>query len=227
MREGKKINGSVLYFSYSLQEFFFKYSCYGFSKKLLNILTFRLESRVEQKLKELKTSKLFAVYRILSSIVPKNKDLKKKTTFNIFLLDLVNSYKGLRHSFGLPVRGQRTWSNSWSCYKSNLVLRQFKIKLSKRLYTSITISDLNIAYLAEQINSLWKIQWDSEWKKAKRQRQIQTQNTFNNFKVDLKAIASGNISTKKKKKQSGYTIGFDPGFTKFVFKEAIKSKKKI
>jgi ribosomal protein S13 len=108
LREGKKINGSVLYFSYSLQEFFFKYSCYGFSKKLLTVLSFRIENRVEKKLKELKTSKLFTVYKILSSIVPKNKDLKKKTTFNIFLLDLVNSYKGLRHSFGLPVRGQRT-----------------------------------------------------------------------------------------------------------------------
>ena len=92
------------------------------------------------------------------------------------------------------------------------------------MYTSITISELNIAYLAEQINNLWKIQWDYEWKKAKRQRQAQNINSHN-FKVDLKAIASGNVSLKKKK-QSGYMIGFDPGFTKFVFKSGIKSKKK-
>jgi ribosomal protein S13 len=108
LREGKKINGSVLHFSYSLQEFFFKYACYGFSKKLLIILTFRVENRLEKKIKEFKISKLFIIYKILASVVPKNKDLKKKTIFNIFLLDLVNSYKGLRHSFGLPVRGQRT-----------------------------------------------------------------------------------------------------------------------
>ena len=108
MREGKKINGYTLYFSYSLQEFFFKYSCYGFSKKLLNVLILRVENRVEKKLKDLKTSKLFTVHKILLGVVPKNKDLKKKTTFNIFLLDLINSYRGLRHSFGLPVRGQRT-----------------------------------------------------------------------------------------------------------------------
>ena len=37
---------------------------------------------------------------------------------------------------------------------SSTPIRQFKLKLSKRLYTSITISELNIAYLAEQINSL-------------------------------------------------------------------------
>lgn len=108
MREGKKINGVVFYSSYSLAEFFFKYSCYGFSKKLYNILFLRLENRVEKKSKDLKTSQLISIYKILLSIVPDNKDLKKKNIFNIFLLDLINSYRGLRHAFGLPVRGQRT-----------------------------------------------------------------------------------------------------------------------
>lgn len=200
MREGKKINGFVFYSSYSVSDFFFKYSCYGFSKKLYNILSNRLETRLNNKIKDFKTSQLITIYKILLNIVPENKDLKKKTIFNIFMLDLINSYRGLRHSFGLPVRGQRTWTNAWSSYRSNLTLRQFKIKLSKRLYTSITISELNIAYLAEQINSLWKLQWDSEWKKAKRQRQIQAKKSRNLYKVDLKAIASANVSVKDKKK---------------------------
>ena len=226
MREGKKINGYVFYSSYSISDFFFKYSCYGFSKKLYNILTLRLETRVNKKTKDFKTSQLITIYKILLNIVPENKDFKKKVIFNIFMLDLINSYRGLRHAFGLPVRGQRTWTNAWSTYKSNLTLRQFKIKLSKRLYTSITISELNIAYLAEQINSLWKIQWDSEWKKAKRQRQIQAKKSRNLFKVDLKAIASANVSVKDKKKQSGYLVGFDPGFTKYVIKQSLKYKSK-
>lgn len=224
MREGKKINGYVFYSSYSISDFFFKYSCYGFSKKLYNILTQRLETRIDKKSKDFKTSQLISIYKILLNIVPENKDLKKKIIFNIFMLDLINSYRGLRHAFGLPVRGQRTWTNAWSTYKSNLILRQFKIKLSKRLYTSITISELNIAYLAEQINNLWKIQWDSEWKKAKRQRQIQAKKSRNLFKVDLKAIASANVSVKDKKKQSGYLVGFDPGFTKYVIKQSLKHK---
>lgn len=185
----------------------------------------RMETRFEKKTKELKTSELVTVYKILLSVVPDNKELKKKMIFNIFILDLVNSYKGLRHAFGLPVRGQRTWTNAWSSYRSNLVLRQFKIKLSKRLYTSITISDLNIAYLAEQINSLWKIQWDGEWKKAKRQRQIQAKKSRNLYKVDLKAIASANVSVKNKK-QATYVVGFDPGFTKYVIKQSLKFKSK-
>jgi len=154
LREGKKINGCIFYSSYSLSEFFFKYSCYGFSKKLFKILTSRLENRIEKKVRDLKTSQFIMIYKILLTVVPEKKDFKKKTVFNIFLLDLVNSYRGLRHAFGLPVRGQRTWTNAWSSYRSNLILRQFKIKLSKRLYTSITLNELNIAYLAEQINSL-------------------------------------------------------------------------
>jgi hypothetical protein len=139
------------------------------------------------------------------------------------MLDLVNSYRGLRHAFGLPVRGQRTWTNAWSSYRSNTTLRQFKIKLSKRLYTSITINELNIAYLAEQINNLWKLQWDSEWKKAKRQRQVQTKKARGYYNVDLKTIASANVSVKDDKK-ANYVIGFDPGFTKYVLKQSLKYK---
>lgn len=198
--------------------------CYGLSIKLHKIFILRLESRLNSKLKELKTSKLISVYRLLSKIVPDNKTLKKKMVFNIFMLDLINSYRGVRHSFGLPVRGQRTWTNAWSVYRSNLSLRHFKIKLSKRLYTSITINELNIAYLAEQINNLWKLQWDSEWKKAKRQRQLQAKKSRNLYKVDLKAIASANVSVNNKKKNMGYVIGFDPGFTKYVIKQSMKFK---
>ncbi len=223
MREGKKINGCIFYSSYSIIDFFFKYSCYGFSKNLYNILISRLESRINKKSKDLKTSKLITVYKVLLSVVPDNKELKKKNIFNIFMLDLINSYRGLRHAFGLPVRGQRTWTNAWSCYRSNTALRQFKIKLSKRLYTSITINELNIAYLAEQINSLWRLQWDSEWKKAKRQRQVQTKKSRGYYNVDLKTIASANVSVKDNKK-SNYVIGFDPGFTKYVLKQSLKYK---
>jgi ribosomal protein S13 len=71
-------------------------------------LLLRLENRVEKKTKDLKTSQLITIYKILLNVVPDNKVLKKKMIFNIFMLDLVNSYRGLRHAFGLPVRGQRT-----------------------------------------------------------------------------------------------------------------------
>lgn len=225
MREGKKINGSVFYSSFSISDFFFKYSTFGFSQKLQQLLFLRLENRVDIKFKDMDTSKTIVIYKILNSIVPDNKDLRRRSTFNIFMLDLINSYRGLRHAFGLPARGQRTWSNAWSSYRSNLTLRQFKIRLSKRLYTSITINELNIAYLAETINNLWKLQWDNEWKKAKRHRQVQAKKSRNLYNVDLKAIASANVSVRDDKKKANYVIGFDPGFTKYVLKQSIRFKK--
>ncbi len=214
----------MFYSSYSVFEFFYKYSSYGFSKKLLKIVESRIESRLQKKVKDLRTSKLLLVYRTLLCVVPENKELKRKMVFNVFILDLINSYRGLRHAFGLPVRGQRTWTNAWSAYKSNLTLRQFKIKVSKRLYSSVTISELNIAYLAEQINNLWRLQWDSEWKQAKRQRQIQAKKSKIFSKIDLKS-ATSSISVKGKKKNINYVVGFDPGFTKYIFKQSLKTNK--
>jgi ribosomal protein S13 len=108
LREGKKINNVVFYSTYSILDFFFKYSCYGFSYKLFNLLNSRLESRFLKKIKDFKISKLLLLYNILLSVTPNKKDLKKKQTFNVFMLDFINSYRGLRHAFGLPVRGQRT-----------------------------------------------------------------------------------------------------------------------
>lgn len=39
-------------------------------------------------------------------------DLKRETLFNIKRLKEINAYRGLRHMRGLPVRGQRTKTNS-------------------------------------------------------------------------------------------------------------------
>lgn len=39
-------------------------------------------------------------------------DLRRETSQNINRLKAINAYKGLRHKSGLPVRGQRTKTNS-------------------------------------------------------------------------------------------------------------------
>ena len=226
LREGKKINGLIFYSSYSLIDFFFKQDAFGFSKKLLDIFHKRLETRIEKKTKTLKTSKMFIVNLTLMGITPKNKSIRDRTSINIYLLDLLNTYRGVRHSFGLPVRGQRTWTNAWSCYKSNTVLRQFRLKVLKRLYVTASIKELNTSYFAETLNSLYKLQWESEWKEAKRQRVAQAKRSRNRHKIDLDALAAGNVSIKGKKKKKTYLIGFDPGFTKFILKESIRFKNK-
>ena len=57
-------------------------------------------------------------------------DLKR---FNIIRLYLIKSYKGKCHALGKPVNGQRTWSNAWSSYNNNYILRKFIGEAKARL----------------------------------------------------------------------------------------------
>ena len=49
-------------------------------------------------------------------------DLKK---LNILRFYLIKSSRGWSHALGKPVRGQRTWSNAWTTYNYNRILRKF------------------------------------------------------------------------------------------------------
>ena len=46
-------------------------------------------------------------------------------------LYLIKSYQGRCHAIGKPVHGQRTWSNAWTAYKYNKVIRLFIAKTYK------------------------------------------------------------------------------------------------
>jgi len=46
--------------------------------------------------------------KIISLKFPSPIALHKKHTLNVYVLDLIQSYRGSRHIRGLPVRGQRT-----------------------------------------------------------------------------------------------------------------------
>lgn len=149
---------------------------------------------------------------------------KTRATLNILLLNLLTTYKGWRHSRGLPVRGQRTWSNGWSSYRSNLTLRSFKLNIAKNMYGLNVTNDYITAYLAEEVNNMWRLQWGSEWREAKRKRLTAQKNPRLQPKVDLIAMSkldigvvsekSKNQSKLKQRKKGVLTLGFDPGFTK-------------
>lgn len=116
------------------------------------------------------------------------------------MLDILQTYKGWRHLKGLPVRGQRTWTNANSVSKSNLMLRQFKLHITKKVFSQLPPSEINTIYLAEQINLLWKIQWETEWKAAKKNR-LRVVRQGGIVKTDLIGMAKGNIVSPQKLKK--------------------------
>lgn len=70
-----------------------------------------------------------------SQINSVNNQLNNLLLLNVIKLYLLKTYRGRCHLLGKPVRGQRTWSNAWTSYKYNTILRRFvsetKSKLSK------------------------------------------------------------------------------------------------
>ena len=112
------------------------------------------------------------VDRFFNNIIPFFSNYKSRLEMNVLFLDLISTYRGWRHSRGYPSRGQRTWSNASSSYRSNLVLREVKLRIAKKFYGTVPTSEINMAYLAEDINSLWKAQWVNEWKAAKKKLKL-------------------------------------------------------
>ncbi len=202
---------------------------YGWGNYTYNIIYTRFEKYKKDNLISSRDAEWRKFKSIISNFSIRGRNIKARYDVNIFMLDFLNTYRGLRHSKGLPVRGQRTWTNAWSTYRSNLNLRKFKLEIAKRVYGNMSIASLHTIYLAEQINYIWKLQWKKEWLQARSKRFKLMQNEHNIFKIDLNAMAKGYVDgfdrkkeiSKKKKaqlKKNVFTLGFDPGFTLFFLR---------
>jgi len=211
----------------------FQKTLYGFGNSQTIFFSKKFEKHTRFLYINFKKNYKFFNKKILS-MFPAPIALYKKHTLNVYTLDMIQSYKGVRHARGLPCRGQRTWTNAWTAYRSNTTLRVFKIKLLNRAYKKIPHNQLNMYYLAEQINLLWKVFWKDEWLNAKKKVLIVSKKK--NFNVDIASMAKGNIvsptrlkkMSKKQKSSIGkntLTLGFDIGFTKKVLVDLYKRDK--
>ena len=223
MKGGKFFNNKQIFFNFKLNDFLEK-KIDGFKKNNIKFFEQRLEMSTNLSINIYKNSKWLILNNLLDSIIPNNKNLKKKRLVNIYFLDFISSYRGYRHSFGLPVHGQRTWTNANTTFKSNSLLRNYKLNSFKKSLMGLPVSDINNAFYLEQLNFLWKSQWELEWFFAKKKRLIDLKKSRGYIKFDINTLAKINPNLKDKKKQSLFSIGFDPGFTKFILKNNLKIK---
>ena len=157
---------------------------FGFGYYFFKILISRLE------FSKINHSEFLSWQRLLFDNFLNNFKINKysfrtKHLLNVYLLNLLGTYRGWRHSRGLPVRGQRTWSNGWSSYRSNLILRSYKIILSKKIYGQNILNDGFTAYVAEEVNNMWRLQWGNEWLLARKKR-INSQKTIKVYKGETR-----------------------------------------
>ena len=80
---------------------------------------------------------------LFSQINSVNNTYEDVKRLHIIRLYLIRSYKGWCHALGKPVRGQRTWSNAWSSYKSNRTLRQFIIETVRKMSKTKKVEKIN------------------------------------------------------------------------------------
>ena len=148
---------------------------------------------------------------VIISIFKYHYNNKQNHNYNILYLDFINSYRGYRHLKRLPVRGQRTWTNAWTAFRCNNIISNWKIEIAKKYYGNYSINILNMLFMSEYINYLWRLQWKDEWMDAKKKRiELLRKKKRVMFKVDIVSTSKGylgifqknKIVSKKKKKSN-------------------------
>ena len=183
----------------------------------------QIESRIEisrlKSFKFYKIDKWLIFSKYINNIVPLNTSIKNKFLINLTFLFLTRTYRGWRHSFSLPSRGQRTWSNAWSVFKTKNIFKDYIFDLFKLGINNAHPDELKNGFYLEQLNCLWKWQWRKEWLKAFFKKKKEFKKIRGVKKLELNTLANSNPNYLKFKKQTVVPIGFEPGFTKKYLKE--------
>ena len=85
---------------------------YGVGRKLSTQIIAKLGLNPNMKAQQLTEEQIAKLNATLQSEYVVEGDLRRQVQNNIKRLISIHSYRGLRHRLGLPVRGQRTRSNS-------------------------------------------------------------------------------------------------------------------
>lgn len=85
------------------------------------------------RVKDIPESEIEKIRRVIASDFKVEGDLRLEVSQNVKRLKEINSYRGLRHAKGLPVRGQRTKTNSRTKRGKRVTLGSGRVNPSKRI----------------------------------------------------------------------------------------------
>lgn len=139
-------------------------------------------------------------------ILLKFSNIISRNLINTVFLNLIFSWRGLRHLFNLPVNGQRTWSNANNVKKVNTLLINFKINQLKVIYVNLkNINLLKQIIQVEYINLILKKFYNKDW------IFLAKKNKLTSKKLKVVKLKSFNY------KKIFDFIGFERGFLKKKF----------
>jgi small subunit ribosomal protein S13 len=85
---------------------------YGVGRSTANRILKRAEINPDTRVKDLTEQEISRIREVLEGNYVVEGDLRRELSMNIKRLMDIGTYRGLRHRRGLPVRGQRTRTNS-------------------------------------------------------------------------------------------------------------------
>ncbi len=92
---------------------------YGFGSHLASIMLNDLNIGHDCRVKDLNQNTIIRIIKwVEKNKIMKESGLKQKINLDINKLKYIKTYRGLRHIYGLPVRGQRTKTNASSKKKN-------------------------------------------------------------------------------------------------------------
>ena len=110
----------------------------GWETKLKLIKRFELNHIQKDRnisLLDLEASTVKSLNILLSQITSVNNQISELVRFHLIRLYLTKTMRGKAQALGKPSRGQRSWSNAWTSYRNNKVLRRFISDTQKILNT--------------------------------------------------------------------------------------------
>ena len=106
---------------------------YGIGRTRSNEILSNIDIDINTRAKDLTDEQVSKINKAIRELeVPVEGELKRIVTQNIRRLGEIKSYRGLRHKFGLPSRGQRTRSNARTRKGKRKTVGGTKKKLAKK-----------------------------------------------------------------------------------------------
>ena len=93
---------------------------------------------------------------LLSQITSVNNQIVELEKYNLIRLYLTKSYKGRAQALGKPSRGQRTWSNAWTSYNYNKVIRNFIHTVQKSIGKDKKTEQINYKVIQKKLKKTSK-----------------------------------------------------------------------
>lgn len=111
-------------------------SIYGIGPATAAEIVQRAKIDPAQKAGELTDENISAITALLQNDYTVEGDLRRELVVNIRRLQIINSYRGLRHKKGLPVRGQRTRTNARTRKGKKITVGAIRDKTQRRVAAS-------------------------------------------------------------------------------------------